>query len=153
MKDDYIETYTDSLILDINFSKDDKTYHLVKRDIEYDDCYCFPTVDVEHPLDNVEIAKIIVDYLAKIQMYLHDYSVVNEKTYVSYDLANPGFSDKLKYSPRFLSREVFVKINAQLEDEAEDDSLKQAGLIVISDQELKKNPTKLMSAWWSVPKV
>ncbi|MBR3230585.1 hypothetical protein IKF73_00945 [Candidatus Saccharibacteria bacterium] len=152
MQDDYIETYTDSLVLDIVFSKDNEIYHLMKRDIEYPDNFCFPTIDADYPVDNMRMTRLIIDYLTELKMYLHDYSVTSEKTYVSYDLTSPSFNSKLKYSPRHLSRDISIKINAQLEDGVGDDFLKQTGLVIISDQELKANPAKLMPAWWSMPK-
>ena len=118
-----------TISIDIAFEKDGKRYHLVNRDFEPDFegenvlvyyNYLYFRVD-KADMSNIEITSAIVNYLAGLKMYLHNYSVISDRTFVSYatdeeaTTGDEGFHG-LTYTPRFTERNVTVKAEVQLED-------------------------------------
>ena len=114
--------------LDIHFTEDGQSYHLFNYEVypydenEDDDSElaAYPTrlsFTVDKTLQtNDEIAEAVVDYLSSLRLYLHSYSITNNRMYVSYTNKTPAFSDKLTYSPTYQSLDLYIDAEVQKED-------------------------------------
>ena len=117
-----------TLYVDIEFIKDEKTYHLVEQDIWPDEFrpgelqvqYNYVAFDVDSSdLSSTEIAEALVNFLGQYKLYLYRYDIVQKGAFVSYaspESEGQQFAD-LKYVPKYQNQVVLLKSRVQLEDD------------------------------------
>ena len=128
---DSLDLNRTNISLDIRFREDDGYYHLLNYEVypEYpedediDDDQKLSTYltrlsfSIDKALEtNSEIAAAVVDYLSSLKLYLHSYTITDNRTYVSYTRKTPAFSDKLTYSPAYQTLDLYIEAEAQKED-------------------------------------
>lgn len=108
--------------IDLEFEEDRKMYHILECGIDcYDynpeaDCDCgygFVTFEMNECDD---LTDAIVGFLANYHLYLHHYTVLSERNFVSYSRLEDQYSKNLQYSPICSTKNILVKAKVQKED-------------------------------------
>jgi hypothetical protein len=108
--------------IDLEFEKDRKRYHIIEREIDrYDyneeaDCVCSYGFVSFYMNEHDDLTDAIVGFLANYRLYLNNYTVLSEKTYVSYSSNDEHYSENLQYSPYDTTKFILVRALVQMED-------------------------------------
>ncbi len=125
---DNLDTKRTTIHLGIRFREDGQYYHFLNYEVypenidEEDDTKlsAFPVrlaFSVEKTLEtNDEIAEAIVNFLSSLKLYLHSYSIINNRTFVSYERKESAFNNGLTFSPAHQTLDLFVEAEVQKED-------------------------------------
>ena len=128
-----LDTKRTRIYIDIHFRKDGQNCHLLNYEFDPDEesleeveegtdfqYTAFPSrlsFSVDKTLEtNDEIAEAIVNYLSSLRLYLHSYSIENNRMFVAYERKEPAFNEKLSYSPAHQTLDLFIDAEAQTED-------------------------------------
>ncbi len=126
-----------TIYVDARFYQGKKCFHIVNQLIEEDYFSNNPNSDafvfyrllrfrVDKPnLNSEELAKVLVNFLGHYKLYIHNYRIIQDRTFVAYELVYPGENKFLGLDYRPLNHEhcIFIEADVQLEDGVDYDEL------------------------------